>query len=174
MDTFEGIGKYKNKILNIGVILFALFLANNIYKNQTRNIAFLTEKKTAEIQKKDILDKISQYEKRVDAYKRFINTKDVNLTMNNLIALIDDPAIKIISIKPNREQGVGIYIKYPFDLVIETNSYHALAKFINKVENHPDVYIIESADIKPVSELQDKDTIKLVAYLKITTVLLKE
>ena len=38
----------------------------------------------------------------------------------------------------------------PFDLTVKAPDYHALAKFINKLENSKEVYVVDAIDISPL------------------------
>ena len=179
MDLINLINEYrknKNKILNILIIIVALFFARRIYIIQTKNINSLSEKKDAELKRKELLEDISQAEKKVGSYKSVINNKDISLVINTLRNIARDSSIKIVSIKPQTEQDYLVYTKYFFDLVITAGDYHRIGKFMSKIESHPDIYIVENISIRSNLEakMRGKDKIdKLTVNLRLSTILLK-
>ena len=55
MDKIELLEKNKNKILNFGIILLALFIALQIYKSVDQQINSLTVKKNEELKKNRVM-----------------------------------------------------------------------------------------------------------------------
>jgi len=168
------ISSYKNKILNLLIIIVALFFAYNIFKSQVKNIAALKERRDTETKKNTVLEKIRESEKKINAYKNLINNKDVSLVMNTVSEIAKDFSINILSIKPQGAQDYSLYIKYSFNLKIEVNNYHSLGEFISKLESHPHIYNVEAITASPESISPEGDIDKLITDLKISTILLKD
>lgn len=175
MDLANFVNKYKNKILNIIIIIFAVMVANNIYKVQNRITQSLKQNREAEIKKNELLDNIGQLEKKVNVYKNLLNKKDISLVMNTINNIARNSGVKIISIKPAGTSDYSVYVRYPFDLIITANSYHNIGTFISNIESYTDVYIIDSINIRPVAENIEKGQIpKFNVDLKVSTVFFKE
>lgn len=167
------VNKYKNKIVNIGIIVLALIIANNIYKAQATAVKSLRQSKDTEIQKNEILGDIGRSEKKISAYKRALEKKDV-LVIDDLTDMAGGCGVKIISVKPAAEKAYPVYIKYFFDLVISTQNYHQVGKFISKIENSPNIYIIERLNIKPFSGTEGRgEGARISAVLTVSTVFFK-
>lgn len=150
MDLIELSNKYKNKILNIAIIILALIISSNIYKKQAKEIESLKGKTNVEIKKNNMLKNISQLEKRINTYRNLFAKKDVSLVINTISNIAKESGIKIVSIKPIPEQRqiYPEYIKFPFNLVLTASKYHALGKFISKVEGYRDVYVVDSLEMR--------------------------
>lgn len=151
MQLTDFINEHKNKLLNAVIILVALLIANRIYKAQTATLVSLKGRKALEIKKNAVLGEISQSEKRLNLYKSSLNKKDASLVMNTVNNLARDSGVKIVSIKPQSEKRYPVYIKYPFDLNVEAESYHAIGKFISKLESHPQIYLVEQVTLRKVA-----------------------
>lgn len=164
MDLTE-LNKYKNKLFNIAVIILALIFTSNIYKKQTRDIEALKGTRDVEIKKNKTLDSISQLEKKINAYKNLFSKKDASLVINTTGNIAKELGIRIVSIKPGAEQRYPDYIKLPFDLVVNTSGYHALGKFISKLESCQYVYSIEVVNIRFESQ-----TGELTVNLKLSNI----
>lgn len=174
MELIDFINIYKNKILNIAIVILALIIAYNIYKGQNRTLGSLKENKDIEIKKNAVLSDISQLEKKIISYKNLFNKKDISLVMNTINSIAKGTNIKIILIRPQRERDYPVYIKYSFDLVINAKDYHQVGKFISKIESSPDIYMIDSVNIKLLPESQLAEQIyKLTVELTLSTVFFK-
>ena len=167
MDTIEFINKYKKYLLNIVVILAALIIASKIYKGQDKILENLREEAQETTKKNEVLQDLSQLEKRVSLYNNLFSKKDASAAINTISNIAKESNIKIISIRPLSEQRSPEYIKIPLDLTVSAPDYHALGKFISRVENQQDVYFIDSMAIST-----DTQTKKMTTNLKISTVLL--
>ena len=169
----EPVGKYKNQIVNLIIVFVFVVVAINVHKAQTRNILLANEKKYMEEKKNKVLEDISQLEKKIDIFRNVVNNKDIYSVINTLGSLARDSAVKISSIKPSTEMDFPLYVRYPFDLTVEAGSYHAVGKFISKIESHPDIYTVESIEMAPSLDVQEGRLNKIIVNLKINTVLFK-
>lgn len=177
MDFTNLVSKYKgrlldkSKILNLGIIILTLFIASNIYKSQAGNIASLNERKNTLLKKNAVLTDINQSEQKFNSYKGIINTKEISSVLKTLSNLAQDLKINIISLKPLTEETRSAYVKYPFKLAVEAADYHSIARFIAKLENSADIYIIDNISLSK-RQAQDK-TGKLNAEIRLSTILIK-
>jgi len=173
MEAADFISQYKNKLLNIAVIIIALIIANNIYKAQGRGILELRQEKETEIKKNETLSDISRLEERLKDYKPLIDRKDVGGVLNNINSLAREASVKVDSIKPEKEVASRFFTKYPFALIVKADSYHNLGKFIASLENHPDVYSLETTSIieEPGEEIRAS---RLTATLALNTYLVRD
>lgn len=147
-----GIEKYKNKIINIAVIVLAVIIAVNIYKNHVIFITALNSQKQKEIEKNEIITNIIKLQKEFNAYKSLINGKDVSLAINNLNIIAKGAGVKINSIKPEQTKIEGIYETYSFQLEISAQNYENVGNFISSLESDPMIFIIDSMKFKPQKE----------------------
>lgn len=171
MDLVNLITKHKNWVLNSAVIIFALFIGNGIRKIQAKNITLLTENKNDAIKKNETLGRIDQLQKIINSYKNIVNKKDVSLAINTLGNIAQDASINIVSLKPQGEHAYADYVTYPFRLLIEAANYHAIGKFISKLENSGDIYTVDSISI---SKRDTGKGNKLSAEVQLSTVLIKD
>ncbi len=149
MELSVFLGKHKNKLLNIGVIVLALIFSNRIYKGSLKEIERLNAVKEEEAKKNVALSNISKLEKKINSYKNFFANKDAGFVIDTISGIARDAGIKIVSIRPV-EKGINPdYVKFPFDLVINASSYHTVARFIKDLESTPAVYLsVENVNIQ--------------------------
>lgn len=167
MDINELINKHKNKALNAVIILLILYCANYIFNKQNKVLESLKKKNESEISKNNVLEGISILERKIDSYKDLLGKKDASYIMNTLSNIAKESGIKIISIRPSGEQVFPEFVKLPFDLIVSSADYHALGKFISRIEDYQDVYMVENIDISPdrqKKELSVNLTISSIAF----------
>ena len=161
MEVTDFISRYKNKFLNINIVIIivALIIANNIYKRQTNIIGSLKQNKDAEIKKNEILGSIAQLEKKINAYKDFLNINkgDKSLIMSTINDIAKDSDVKIVSFRPESEIDYYAYVKYPIFLVINAKDYNQIGRFMSKIENSSYVYMVDNLNIRPNSQEEKKD-----------------
>jgi Tfp pilus assembly protein PilO len=176
MNLISLISKHKNKLPGIIIIILSLIIASNIYKSQLKTVESLKEKKDLEIRKNEILNQISQnIEKTLNPYKQLLNTKDTSLLIDTISNIAKESGIKINSLKPQTEEQKTDYIKYSFDLEIAASDYHNLGKFINKIENSSDVYLVEALNIKAIpGQSGEGPADRLSAELRLSTILMRD
>ncbi len=166
------IKKYKNNALNALIIIVTLVVAYNIYNNQTKNMQLLKDKEDIELKKNEVLGKISQAEKVVSSYKSYLNRKDLSLLINTIGNLAKETNVTIIAIKPGMEEKHPIYTRYPFDLSVGALDYHAVGKFISKLESHPDIYFVDKFAMRNRNNSDADSKYVLVADMTISTIML--
>lgn len=165
MDLARLISRYKNLVFNLALIILALMVAGNISRKQAKGLELLKEKKEAELKKNKVLGNIQQLETGLVAYKKLLTKQDADLVINTVSSLARESGVKIVSLKPAPEQRNPEYIKFPLDLAVTSANYHALGKFISKLESNKDIYKVEALEIKPVGENQE-----LSANLVVTSI----
>jgi len=165
--------RWKNKIVNLGLVILALVIASNIYKAQTKEIDALSQRKDSETKKISLLKEIAQWEGRLSASKNFINNKEISSVMNTVSDIAESASVRITSIKPAGIVDYSLYTKYPYSLTVLVDGYHTLGKFISKLESHADIYSVDSAIIRRQTTKQDGKTYKMAVDLVISTVLMK-
>jgi len=137
----------KIKLPNLIIIIIIIIVGFNIYKDQTKSIEALKEKIKVEEEKNAVLKELSGLRGKLDAYMAILARKEVRLFMSSIQNSAKDSGVAISSIKPRNEQVKEDYVIVPFDLTVTAPNYHALAKFISKLENSKDVYFVDSGDI---------------------------
>jgi len=154
MDLFL---KGRKRVLSIGIILFTLSITFIIYRIQTKQIESLYVNKDTELKKNDVLNEIRRSEKAFKLYKNILSPKEASLVTNTISGIARGSNVRLISIKPDREENQPLYIKTHFILVIGADNYHAIGKFISSIENHSDVYFIDTISIRSQEESRTPD-----------------
>jgi len=147
----------KKKIFSIGIIIITIVAALIIHGSQTKKIDSLRVERDAELKKNETLNDISRSEKTIKLYSNILSKKDAASVMNTLSGIAKESDITIVSIKPDTEENRTLYIRSPFSLVIETDNYHAIGKFISRIENNPDIYFVDAINIKAQEESPTPD-----------------
>ena len=155
MELTALVNKHKNKIVNIAIITLAIIISANIYKKQAAGIETLKTEEDIEKKKNDVIKDINQLVKKINSYEKLFTKKDVSLVINTIAGIAKQSGIKIVSMRPDSEQASPNYVKLPFGLVVSADNYHAIGKFISKLEGYRDVYIIDSASIKLDSQSKE-------------------
>lgn len=170
------LGKNYKNMLNITVIIFALIIANRIYKTQYQVVELLKQKKDAELKKNSVLGEFSYLEKSVILYKNLLQKKDAAAIINKITNIANDSSVKITSIKPEKEAGGTGYGSYPFGLSVIADNYHILGKFISKLESYPEMYlVIESIVVRQqVKETEASTISNLAAELRLSVISFEE
>lgn len=170
----DSIGQYKNQIVNLGVVIFMVIASINVYKGQAKNIARLTSRNDADAKKNTILEEIKQSGQRMNSLKDLINKKDVSLILTTISNMATETGIKIASLRPGASVDQPLYLKYPFELTINAKNYHAIGKFIGRLESSPEVFIVDSLSIAlQREESSESQGGYLTAGLRISTVIFK-
>ncbi|MEK6528892.1 MAG: type 4a pilus biogenesis protein PilO [Nitrospirota bacterium] len=147
MDINEVFEKNKNNILNIGVILIAVFIAFQIYNGINEKINTLTQQKSNELKKNEATSEIAVFEKKINGYKKVLVKKDLGAVMDSISEIAKQCEVKVVSIKPEDEESSADYIKSSFALTINAPNYHALGNFISRIESYQDIYFIDELSI---------------------------
>jgi len=163
--------KNKSKILNIGIILLAVFVAFHVYRLGEEQANVLLQQKDQELKKNSALEDITRLERKMNMYKNVLVKKDLSAVMDTVSAIAKKSSVKIVSVKPSESESAPAYIKSSFNLVINAPNYHSLGSFIGQVENYKDIYIVEDVNItladpnKPGAGLNVNLRISTIAYL---------
>jgi len=174
MDLQELIGENKNRVINLIIFAAILFVAFRIFNGQLKEVVSLKEKKATEQKKNEKLKEIEALQAKVKQYTDLVNNKDIANVLDTLNGLARESSIEIIAIRPSGEQSAALHTRYAFDLSIVGENYHAIAKFINKLENHDDIFSVDSASFSVISaEKEGVKYEKMGAALTVSTFLLK-
>lgn len=148
----------KEKIFSITILILALLIAAAIYRSQSRHLYLLTIKKDTEIKKNAVLGKIKESEKKIKFYKGLLKEKDASSIVNAINNIAKDSGVQIISIEPQAEEKQSLYVNYPFILTINADNYHAIGKFISKIESYSNVYFTQAISIRPLGDLSNEES----------------
>lgn len=172
MGVLGQISKHRNKFLNLVLLVIALIVAYKIYVNQMNTINSLNLQKEDLAKKNQALGEISDYEQKIRSLKDSVNKKDVSLAIKTIGKIAQENSVQIISIRPRTRESYPLYAKHSFMLQVAVNQYNDLGMFISALENHPDVYSLETIEIKPqpVTDKEPKHS-RLVADLLVSTIL---
>lgn len=159
--------KNKNVILNILILLLAVFIAFNfVYKKQEQELQGLMAQKDTEIKKNAVLQNIGRIERRIADYKAMLPQRDPSEAINAVNDIARACDVKIVSIRPAVSEEKAGYVISGFEASLSAPSYHALGRFISSLENYQDIYIIDSVDItggEPGKELTARLTVSTIA-----------
>ncbi|MFA5199771.1 MAG: type 4a pilus biogenesis protein PilO [Candidatus Omnitrophota bacterium] len=176
MEKLELTEKNKNRLLNLGIILLAVFIAFQIYKNADLEVKELDKKKANELKRNQEMEQIANLEVKIESYKRVFTKKDISYVLDSVSKIAKNAQVKFVSIKPMDSEASLDYIKSAFLITVTSPTYHALANFINQVESSVDLYIVGEVSITSsnlgYSMGQEQDNSDLTLNLKINTILL--
>lgn len=167
MDLSGFINKGKNQIISIGILIFSLVIASNIYKGKMEEVENLKSLIAEENKKNEALIVINRLAEDLTSYEKLLARRDTNLSMSDITTLARDEGVKIIAIKPSGQEKSLEYIKLGFDLSVTAFDYDSLASFINKLESFESVYMVDRLDIDSPSYNIDKE---LKAELRVSAV----
>jgi len=174
MGKIELFEKNKNKILNFGIIILALFIAFQIYKSSDGQLNSLSQQKDDELKRNQAMEEIAVLEKKIDGYKKIFVKEDLSSVMDTISNIAKNCSVKILSIKPSNEEANPDYLKSTFLITLNTPNYHSLGNFVSQIESYKDIYMvdevnIDSAGINQSPESTSKNT-NLSVSLKISTI----
>ncbi|MHB8154856.1 MAG: type 4a pilus biogenesis protein PilO [Candidatus Omnitrophota bacterium] len=172
MVNYDLIERNKNKILNFGVIILALFMALQFYKFANNRVNSLIQQQNNEREKNKVIERIAALEKKAEGYKKVFVKRDLASVMDVISAIAKDASVKIVSVKPYAEEAVDNYSSSSFLITLNASSYHTLGSFISKIENHNDIYLVSEISINSTTVNTDAsgDNVDLGVNLKINTI----
>lgn len=171
MDLLGSTKEHKNRVINIGIVLAAIFIAFKIYSSQEVEITLLNQAKEEEKNKNDILTEIEKKDKVLQGYSNFINQKDRNSILNNISDIARLSSVELVSIRPINEEDVSFYSKLNYDLRLSSDSYHNIGKFISLLESAPDIFLVEKMTInQQITQSGEKRREKINVDLRISTI----
>lgn len=170
------IKKLKAQAVNIALIALFLLVGSRIYKAQINKAAALSEHRQREAGKAEILSELNKDEKAAGAYDKFFGRKDISAVMSAINSAAKGTGVKVNSIKPERELSYSDYIlKYGFRVEFAADSYHAVGRFIQQLENYPEAYyVIDAFKLRLASGRERQAVYKLSADLTVSGFALKE
>lgn len=130
------LGKRKDILVVIGVILLTVIIGNNfIYQVQKRKMSYLEGEIKEEEAKNRLVEEIVLSDKRISFYKKRLPLqRDVSWLMRRISQLAKDARIEVVSLKPkelDRQEG---YIRIPLEIKVRC-SYHELGEFLSNIES---------------------------------------
>lgn len=173
MDKNSLFEKNKNNILNLVIVLLALFIAFQIYKGIEEQAGSLLQQKDIEIKKNEAAQEIAVFERKIEGYKKAFARRDLGSVIDTISAIGKKCSVKVTSIKPESEEAKPDYIRSTFSIVIDAPDYHALGNFISQLESYQDIYFVDEAKIisaGSLSQAQAGADKGLKITLKISTV----
>jgi Tfp pilus assembly protein PilO len=148
MDGLESSGA-KNKLVNIVVIIIACVVAAYIYQGQMKSIKVAQEKKATEEKKNVVLQKIDALQLEVGAVKKMLVKQETSVIMGTVSSFAQEAGVRILSFRPGSEQRQQDYVKTGYYIELTAPDYHALSRFINKLESNRDIFIMQSITMRP-------------------------
>lgn len=172
MEKIELFEKHKNKVLNFGVIILALFIAFQIYKSANERVNFLIQQKDDELKKNRAAEEIAAFERKIEGYKKIFVKEDVGSVIDTISNIAKNCSIKIVSIKPGDEKAYPDYIKSVFLITVSAPDYHTLGNFISQIESYKDIYMVDEVAIALAENKQPLESASrnLNVNLKISTI----
>ncbi|MGD0337062.1 MAG: type 4a pilus biogenesis protein PilO [Candidatus Omnitrophota bacterium] len=147
VDALELFLEHKNKIVNIAVIILALFIAFKIHAKQVKVVNTYKGNMAIEKKKNVLLGEIDKLIVDLSAYGKVLPSNTPEALMNTLSGIAQETGVKIFSIKPGDTQVTGDYLKTPIYLTISCPNYNVLGKFISGLENSAELFQVESISV---------------------------
>lgn len=161
MSMVNIIENVKSKLLTVIVILVTLVIIYNFYKNQNEQIDSLKEMQSIEIKKLTVLKNIQATQQELEAYKRLLTKVLEDSIISSLSDFAKSVDVQVESFKPESKKVNNDYVEFPFILTVKAKSYHNLAKFVSKIENYAQVFVITNADIDSVDNRKTDITARI-------------
>ncbi|RJP28220.1 MAG: hypothetical protein C4533_07025 [Candidatus Omnitrophota bacterium] len=134
------IGRNKNNLINIAVVLLAFVIAFNIYKSQSRSLSLLRQNIEDEKRKNSVSEEVILLKKEVLNYNNFFKQNDLSKIINIIAGIAKETNVQILSMKPEESVKAeqDLYYEYRFDVKLSCKSFHDLGRFVNRLEDMPD------------------------------------
>jgi len=164
---------FKSKVIvvNLIIIIIALFIAIKIYQSQTKEIESWQIQIEEEQTKQKIGKNISKLDNRLQQYRNQYVRKDTAIFMNNISNIAKELGIEIVTLKPAEERAYKNYTKPEFSFTVRAPNYETLVRFINRLEINSDFYTIEALDL---SYSDDNNFKGLTANLSVSSIAVTE
>lgn len=145
--------KNKKKITNALIIVLALMVSFNIYSRQNKLNLSIKSKVELENKRNRLLDMLSISETKITAYKNLLVDRDLTSVINAVNQIARDSRVKIVSVKPRKEQDFIIYKKMSVGVFLLADNYHRVGEFVSRLESSSDIYKLEVLKIIPAKKL---------------------
>jgi Tfp pilus assembly protein PilO len=155
MINYALIERNKDTIVNVGIVIVALFIAFHFYRSTETQVSALRQAQSAESEKNKVIADIAALEKKAETYQKFFVKRDLASIMDVISSIAKTTSVKINSVKPSTEEVRGTYFNSSYLIALNAHSYHALGEFISKIENLKDVYLISDVNITSIASTQD-------------------
>ncbi len=171
-----------NQIVNVVLLVVASLVAISIYQKQNKKFVRISQIRNEERKKNEVILRVGDLKKRTELYKETFNPVEHREIINTVMYLARATGTEVTSLKPEEkpasDAGMGgqIYNKVFYRLTVYADGYHELAKFINRLENNPILFVIESFQLRGISPAGVESTAgseKLQAQLIISVLFLK-
>lgn len=169
-----GMDKIKNLGINLIIIIAACIGAFYIYNMQDKKVKELQNTKYNEIKKNEVLADLSKLNKKLTGYKKLLTIQDKSVLVNKIGTIIRDSGAKITSMRPSPDVYSSVYGKYVSDIEITIDSYAALGKLINALENADEVCMVEILEVNPVLDANGEKFKEIKASLQVSAIFYKE
>jgi Tfp pilus assembly protein PilO len=170
----DSIGRYKNQIANLALIIFMVIVSMHLYQGKAKEIASLISRSDATAKKNALLEEIKESQLRMNGLRDFINNKDLSAVLTTLSNLATASGVKIDTVRPGPSVDLSLYVKYPFELTLKAKNYHAIGKFIGQLENSREIFIIDSLTLAFQSQPSEENGDDyLTAAVRVSTVVFK-
>ena len=143
-----------NQIISLAILIVACLIAINLFIRQNKKIAQMLQIKNEEIEKKEVLLRIEDLNKKIVLYRENLRPKENREIINTITNLARDTGVEVTALRPRELRVPGqrakrvIYDKIFFHLSIKVDSYIQLSKFINNLEKSAMIFVIDSLKIK--------------------------
>ncbi len=144
----ELLSKHKNKIINLIILLVAFNIAKSIYQKQMAAIAQVRDQVDAQVKNNEVLGEISAQEKKIGIYKDYLNSKKIDEVLRNISEFAQQCGLEVSSARPLPKQDSADYLVHTFQCNLVAKDYHAVGRFINLIESHPNVYTVEEFTLR--------------------------
>lgn len=161
------IQKDKKRVVNIAIFIVSIAIACIISVSQGQVRKALSLKRDAEIKRNELLSGLSQSEKTIESYREaLIHEKDAPAFVNTINSIAKEMNVEVLSIKPEPQIQETEYIRYHFIVIIQADNYHAIGKFIARIEGYSESNFVQTLSIKTLAD-------KLVADLALNLMAFK-
>ncbi|MDP2938956.1 MAG: type 4a pilus biogenesis protein PilO [Candidatus Omnitrophota bacterium] len=148
----------KDLLINLLILVLALFIARGIYKAQTAQIASLKMQLNEQQQVNRLSSELETLEQELKHLQIGISTGMISTVnvMDKITELTKKRNISISSINPRSQADKGFYWQHSFEIVLEAN-YNQTGGFLSDIENSKDLFKVDALRVSTGTRGLNKD-----------------
>ncbi|MCU0665752.1 MAG: type 4a pilus biogenesis protein PilO [Candidatus Omnitrophica bacterium] len=164
--------KYKDYLINIVVLAIAAIIGFKIYIKSNQDIDALKKSIEEEKSKNKVLASLEEKEKEINAYRKYLNSKEITGILDVIGDIARESDIEIDSMRPSGENKYSFFKKYLFDIRCSAGSYHDIARFISYLESNKNVFTVESVSLSPEGSGVQRRVGRVFVEISLSTIVL--
>lgn len=142
-----------SKIINIAILAIAGLISINIIRGQISQNAQLEIRQQEQRKRNETLVRVDTLQKTTASYKQKLPPRDEREIINTIAEIATASQARVSSLGPRETtERSDLFSRRVFNLSVEVDDYHHLARLINMLENEPAMLRIDSLRLKFISD----------------------